>query len=218
MTPAADMPRGARAVAIGGILAALLLIGGSLVAYRLFVQAPAELARATADGIRSIFQVTPRVTVNQTVIIEQASPILEIATIARPMLIDHQWSHSWLGSTKTIHVRGTFTAKAGYNLKEPFAITITRDPLRVIARLPEPRLLSVQMDSFAVVTDESGWWNRITAEDRSQAVTTLQALARSKAETSGILHDVRASAEDRIRELVERNGAAVIFAEPEKPQ
>lgn len=218
MTPAADMPRGARAVAIGGILAALLLIGGSLVAYRLFVQAPAELARATADGIRSIFQVTPRVTVNQTVIIEQASPILEIATIARPMLIDHQWSHSWLGSTKTIHVRGTFTAKAGYNLKEPFAITITRDPLRVTARLPEPRLLSVQMDSFAVVTDESGWWNRITAEDRSQAVTTLQALARSKAETSGILHDVRASAEDRIRELVERNGAAVIFAEPEKPQ
>ena len=218
MTPATDMSRGARAVAIGGILAALLLIGGSLVAYRLFVQAPAELARATADGIRSIFQVTPRVTVNQTVIIEQASPILEIATIARPMLIDHQWSHSWLGSTKTIHVRGTFTAKAGYNLKEPFAITITRDPLRVTARLPEPRLLSVQMDSFAVVTDESGWWNRITAEDRSQAVTTLQALARSKAETSGILHDVRASAEDRIRELVERNGAAVIFAEPEKPQ
>lgn len=218
MTPAADMPRSARAVAIGGIIAALLLIGGSLVAYRLFVQAPAELARVTADGIRSIFQVTPQVTVNQTIIIEQASPILEIATVARPMLIDHEWSHSWLGSTKTIRVRGTFTAKAGYNLKEPFAITITRDPLQVTARLPEPRLLSVQMDSFAVVTDESGWWNRITAEDRSRAVTTLQALARTKAESSGILHDVRAGAEDRIRELVERNGAAVIFATPEKPQ
>ncbi len=218
MTPADDMPRSARAVAIAGILAAILLIGGSFVAYRLFVQAPAELARVTADGIRAIFQVTPRVTVNQTVIIEQASPILEIATIARPMLIDHQWSHSWLGSTKTIHVRGTFTAKAGYNLKEPFAITITHDPLRVTARLPEPRLLSVQMDSFTVVTDESGWWNRITAEDRSQAVTTLQALARSKAESSGILNDVRSGAEDRIRELVERNGAEVLFAAPEKPQ
>lgn len=218
MRPADDMPRGTRAVAVGGIIAAILLIGGSVVAYRLFVQAPAELARVTADGIRSIFQVTPQVTVNQTIIIEQASPILEIATVARPMLIDHQWSHSWFGSTKTIHVRGTFTAKAGYNLREPFAITITRDPLRVTARLPEPRLLSVQMDSFAVVTDDNGWWNRITAEDRSQAVTTLQSLARSKAGSSGILNDVRAGAEERIRELVERNGAEVIFAMPGKPQ
>lgn len=123
-------------------------------------------------------------TVNQTIIIEQASPILEIATVSRPMMIDHQWSHSWLGSTKSIHVRGTFTAKAGYNLKEPFTITITRDPMTVTATLPAPRLLSVQMDSFAVVADESGWWNRLTEQDRSEAVTTLQSLARSKAESS----------------------------------
>jgi hypothetical protein len=218
MSTATGETRSVRAVAILGIVAAVLLIGGSLIAYRLFVQAPAELARATADGIRSIFQVTPQVNINQTIIIEQASPILEIATVSRQMMIDHQWSHSWLGSTKSIHVRGTFTAKAGYNLKEPFAITITRDPMRVTASLPAPRLLSVQMDSFAVVADESGWWNRLTEEDRSQAVTTLQALARSKAETSGILNDVRTSAEDRIRELVERNGAEVIFATPGTPQ
>jgi hypothetical protein len=210
--------RGVRAVAIMGIVAAVLLIGASLVAYRLFVQAPADLARATADGIRSIFQVTPQVSINQTIIIEQASPILEIATVSRQMLIDHQWSHSWLGSTKTIHVRGTFTAKAGYNLKEPFTITIAHDPVRVIARLPVPRLLSVQMDSFVVVTDESGWWNRLTEEDRSQAVATLQSLARSKAESSGILEDVRRSSEDRIREFVERNGNEVIFERPGTPQ
>ncbi|MBK7258763.1 MAG: hypothetical protein IPI01_13395 [Ignavibacteriae bacterium] len=74
------------------------------------------------------------------------------------------------------------------------------------------------MDSFAVVADESGWWNRLTEEDRSQAVTTLQSLARSKAEASGILNDVRTSAEDRIRELVERNGAEVLFEKPGTPQ
>jgi hypothetical protein len=218
MSPANEEPRSVRAVAILGIIAAVLLIGASLVAYRLFVQAPAELARATADGIRSIFQVTPQVSINQTIIIEQASPILEIATVSRQMMIDHQWSHSWLGSTKTIRVRGTFTAKAGYNLKEPFTITIAQDPMRVIARLPAPRLLSVQMDSFVVAMDENGWWNRITEADRSQAVTTLQALARSKAESSGIFDDVRKSSEDRIREFVERNGAEVIFEKPGTPQ
>jgi hypothetical protein len=217
MTTATGTTRGMRTTIILGIVATLLFIGGIFTAYRLFIQAPAELARATADGVRSLFNVTPRVTINETVVIEQSTPILEVATISRQLLVDHAWSHSWLGSTKSIHLRGTFTAKAGFDLREPFAIDITRSPLTVNARLPEPRLLSVQMDSFVVIADEDGWWNRLTEEDRTQAVTTLQSLARTKVETSGILDDVRRSAEERIREVVERNGGAVIFEQTRKP-
>lgn len=202
---------GARAVTVMGILAVLLFIGGTFVAYRLLVEAPAELAHATADGLRALFQVTPRVTVNETVIIEQNSPILEVATVSRPLLVDHEWTHTWLGSTKQIRVRGTFTAKAGFDLRKPFAINVTSSPLRVAAALPAPELLSMQMDSFAVLQDESGWWNWLTEEDRTNAVTALHAVARQKAESSGILEEARRSAEERIRELVERNGAEVTF-------
>ncbi len=209
--------RGIRAVTIMGILATLMFIGGTVVAYRLLIHAPAELARATADGLKTMFQVTPRVTINETVIIEQSSPILEVATVSRPLLVDHDWSHTWLGSTKILHVRGTFTAKAGYNLKRPFDIEIIPSPLSVKARLPEPELLSMQMDSFVVLLDENGWWNRLSEEDRTNAVRTLQSTARSKAERSGILEEVRRSAEDRIRELVERNGALVTFEPAERP-
>lgn len=218
MSTAQDQPRGTRAVSILGIVAALLLIGGSIVAYRLLIKAPVELAHATADGIREMFQVTPQVSVNEIIIIEQATPILELGTVSRQMIVDHEWSHSWLGSTKTLHVRGIFKAAAGYNLKEPFSIEITSDPLKITARLPEPRLLSVQMDSFMVVTDESGWWNRITEADRSDAVNVLVSLAKRRAEASGILNDVRTSAEDRIRELVQRNGVEIIFERPGKLQ
>lgn len=218
MSSGMEQPRGTRAVSILGIVAALLLIAGSFFAYRLLIKAPIELAHATADGIREMFQVTPRVSVNEVIIIEQATPILELGTVSRQMMVDHEWSHSWLGSTKTLHVRGIFKAAAGYNLKEPFSIAITSDPLKITARLPEPRMLSVQMDSFMVVTDENGWWNRITEADRSEAVNALVSLAKTKAEASGILNDVRASAEDRIRELVQRNGAEVVFERPEKPR
>lgn len=210
--------KGIRAVTIIGIAAVLLFIGGILAAYQLFIQAPAKLAHATADGFRTLLQVTPRVTVNETVIIEQNSPILEVATVSRPLMVDHEWSHTWLGSTKTLHVRGTFTAKAGYDLKKPFEITITPSPLSVKARLPGPQILSLQMDSFVVLLDEDGWWNRLTEEDRSNAVTALQTVARSKAESSGILAEVRRSAEDRIREMVERNGALVAFESAEIPE
>lgn len=218
MSVGTDQPRGTRAVSILGIVAALLLIGGSIFTYRLLIKTPVELAHATADGIREMFQVTPRVSVNEIIIIEQATPILELGTVSRRMMVDHEWSHSWLGSTKTLHVRGTFRAAAGYNLQEPWSFEITPNPLKITARLPEPRLLSVQMDSFAVVTDENGWWNRITEADRSEAVMALVTLAKKKAVTSGILDDVRSSAEDRIRELVQRNGAEVIFERPEKPR
>ena len=204
--------RGIRVVTIMGIVAVLLFITGIIAAYQLLFVAPKELAHATADGIRSLFQLTPRVTINQIVVIEQNSPILEVATVSRPLFVDHEWSHTWLGSTKSLHVRGAFTAKAGYDLKKPFEIEIIPSPLSVKARLPDPELLSLQMDSFEVLLDESGWWNRLTEEDRTNAVITLQEIARSKAETSGILEEVRRSAEERIRELVERNGAKVAFA------
>jgi len=209
--------KGVRAVTIMGILAALLFIGGTLAAYRLLVQAPAKLAHATAEGLRSLFHVTPRVTINETVIIEQNSPILEVATVSRQLFVDHEWSHTWLNSTKLLHVRGTFTAKAGYDLKKPFEINITPSPLSATARLPDPELLSLQMDSFEVLRDENGWWNRLTEEDRTSAVTTLQTLARSKAEQSGILEEVQRSAEERIRELVERNGAPISFESEKHP-
>jgi hypothetical protein len=217
MSTGTDTTRGVRTTIILGIVAALLFIGGTFIAYRLFIQAPVELAQAAADGVRSLFNVTPRVTINQTVVIEQSTPILEVATISRQLLVDHAWSHSWLGSTKSLHIRGTFTAKAGFDFREPFTIDITRSPLTVNARLPEPRLLSVQMDSFTVIADEDGWWNRLTEADRTAAVTTLQSLARTKAETSGILDDVRRSAEERIKEVLERNGAPVIFEQTKKP-
>jgi hypothetical protein len=217
MSAGTGTTRGVRTTIILGIVAALLFIGGAFIAYRLFIQAPVELAQAAADGIRSLFNVTPRVTINETIVIEQSTPILEVATISRQLLVDHAWSHSWLGSTKSIHIRGTFTAKAGFDLREPFAIDITRSPLTVSARLPEPRLLSVQMDSFVVIADEDGWWNRLTEEDRTQAVTTLQSLARTRVETSGILDDVRRSAEERIKQVLEQNGAPVIFEQTRKP-
>jgi hypothetical protein len=209
--------KGVRVVTMMGIVAVLLFIGGTVAAYRLLVQAPSRLAHATVDGLRTLFQVTPRVRINETVVVEQSSPVLEIATVSRPLLVDYEWSHTWLGSTKSIYVRGTFTVKAGYDLRKSFEVTISSSPLSVKARLPDPQVLSMQLDSFLVLRDENGWWNRLTEEDRTNAVARLQSIARQKAEHSGILEEVRRSAEERIRELIERNGALVTFESAERP-
>jgi hypothetical protein len=190
----------------------VLLIASSVAFYMVFVKAPTELAHQTAEGIKECFNFTPRVTVHQTVVVEQNTPILEIATVSREVYIDHAWSHTWLGSTKTIQLQGSFVAKAGFDLREPFHVNIERNPLRVEASVPPPKLLSLQMDTYKIVKDESGWWNRISDEDREAAVQTLQDVARSKAISSGILDEARTTIEMRIREIVEHNGASVQFS------
>lgn len=190
---------------------AVLILVGAWSLYSVFVKAPAELAAATAHGIEEFLHVRPKVQIEQTVVIEQTSPIMEFATVSRQMIVDYSWSHTWLGSTKTIRISGVFTAKAGFDLKEPFTITIEKQPLRVDAALPRPKILSLEMTSYRVALDESGWWNRLSGADREAAVRELQATARSQAEGSGILEEAHTSVQTRIREIVEKNGATVRF-------
>ncbi|MCK5573174.1 MAG: DUF4230 domain-containing protein [Bacteroidetes bacterium] len=200
-----------RPAIVGAIAAAILLSGVAIAAYIVFVKAPTDLAHNTAQGIREFFNFTPRVSIEQTVIIEENTPILEVATLSRTLTVDHRWSHTWVSSTKTLHVRGVFTAKAGFDLRHPFEINIEKNPLRVIATLPPPQLLSLQMDRYTVIQDESGWWNRISDDDREEAFEELSATAFARAEASGILQEALATAESRIREIVERNGSTVEF-------
>lgn len=200
--------------------AKLIIAGGigvllaAIAVYIVFVQIPTDLATNVASGIKEAFNFTPKVHINETVVIEQNTPILEIAIVSRELMVEYSWSHQWLGSTKTIALRGTFTAKAGFDLHGPFTITIRKFPLRVDATMPAPKLLSVQMNSYKIILDENGWWNRISDADRETAVQELQRIAREKAQNSGMLTDARSTIEQRIKEIVERNGAMVEFKYP----
>ncbi len=190
---------------------AVMLLLVAIAVYLLLVRTPADVARNLADGIARTFNFTPQVKIEETVVIEQNTPIAELATVARDLMVEYSWSHQWLGSTKTIRLRGTYTAKAGFDLKQPFSLTIRTSPLRVQARMPAPKLLSLQMNSYSILEDESGWWNRISDADREQAVQELQRVAFEKATRSGMLAEAASTVEQRIRELAEHNGALIEF-------
>ncbi len=196
------------------VLAGVVLFFAVLAAYLLLVKTTADVARSLADGIAHSFNFTPQVKIEENVVIEQNTPIAELATVARDLMVEYSWSHQWLGSTKTITLRGAFTAKAGFDLSKPFSLTIHESPLRVHAVMPAPTLLSLQMNSYTILKDESGWWNRISDADREHAVHELQRAAREKAEASGMLAEARATVEKRIKEIAERNGALIHFTYP----
>lgn len=192
---------------VGGIAALVLMGSGVVVFYMLVLRPPMELAQHTAEGFKQFFNFTPQVQINEVVVIEKATPIAELATVSRKVFVETAWSHTWLHSTKRIVLRGVYTAKAGFDLHEPFTVVIEKDPLRVTTRMPRAKILSLELNDYHVVQDEDGWWNRISSQDRENAVVQMQREAYEKAVAAGILKESEESIQQRIRKLSRRAGA-----------
>ena len=71
-----------------------------------------RVGRDFRDAIVQITRLQPRVTINNRVYFEQTSPIAELALISRKLEVEHEFLHTWAGSTKRLRLHGTYTAKA----------------------------------------------------------------------------------------------------------
>jgi hypothetical protein len=101
-----------------------------------------------------------------------------------------------------------FTAKAGFDLTEPFRIKIDPRTGSISAELPPPKLLSLGMGDVRVIQDEDGLWNKLTTEDRELAFHALEEKARKKFAESSLVPEARLEAEKQVRELIEKAGSA----------
>ena len=156
-----------------------------------------RMAESLASDFDQAFQFTPQISVDSVVVIAANTPVLELVTTHRELLVRHRWSHTWLHSTKNLEVEATFTAKAGFDLKEPFRINIDPRTGYISAELPPPKLLSMGMSDVRVLQDEDGFWNKLTAEDRQTAFRALEDKARKKISNSKLLPEARLEAESK---------------------
>lgn len=134
----------------------------------------------------------PRVTVNEQVVYEQSSSVLELAVIEREMLVERETEDTWMGSTKRLRVRGTFRVKAGFDLTQPFSVRIADGSPPVVAvQMPPPRILSVEQEKMEVLTMDNGLWNHMSPAEYAQAVNDLNTDARLKALRDGMVADAK---------------------------
>jgi hypothetical protein len=205
------MPRLPRAVSISIVLVVLTLCAAWLMrscarmpgeAGRAAAEPAVELAKRIADGISRRLQFRPEVRIDQVTVLERETPVLELAAVRREFAHDYEWEHQWLGSTKRLHLRGTFAAKAGYDLNEKFYFEIDSNDLQVELGLPEPRVLGVEMIAYRA-EEEEGYWNKLSAEEREQAVNALLASARAAAaKDAALLGEARRMLDVQVGEAV----------------
>jgi hypothetical protein len=165
-----------------------------------------ESARQIGKDINDVFHFTPEVTVNNKTVLQQETPILELATVSQKFNHQFEWSEVFLKSTKTIIINGSFEAKAGFDLRKKFEIRITDD--RALVILPEPELLSLQPTGDMKFEGYNGLWNYLTDESRSKALNAFHADAKKQAEKATYAN-AKMNAEVQLRKILESHGFEV---------
>ena len=198
------------------VLVIILLVTVSIAAYVLLVVIPSQLAEKSYNGakqighdIREAFQVTPEITVNKTVILQQQTPILELATLTQEFQHQYEWTNTLLKSTKKIKITGTFNAKAGFDLNQKFSIRIEEN--KAYVTLPKPQLLSIESLNDVKFEDENGYWNWIDETDRSMAMNAFTRDAREYAAQADFVVQAQHNMEEKLKEILALHGKEVIM-------
>jgi hypothetical protein len=170
---------------------------------RTATQGTAELERLGKD-VRSAFidiaHLQPRITINNRVYMEQTTPVSELVVLSRRIEVEHEFLHTWMGSSKRVKLHGTFTVKAGFDLQQKLAVDVQPD--QIVIRLPHAQILDVAQDQVDVLAFENGFWNRISGGDVQNELSTLPQLARQQAAETGLPAEAEHALQQQLDERI----------------
>jgi hypothetical protein len=166
-------------------------------------QSTAELEKLGKD-LRAAFigiaHLQPRITINNRVYMEQTTPVSELVVLSRRIEVEHEFLHTWVGSSKRVKLHGTFIAKAGFDLQQNLSIDIR--PKEIVVQLPHAQILGVEQEQVDVLAFENGLWNRISGTDVQSELSILPQLAREKAAVSGLPEDAERALQQQLDQRI----------------
>jgi hypothetical protein len=180
------------------------------------------------DAFASVFQLRPEITLNQRVVMTQTAPIAELAVVTKEELVTVGFTQNFTLDSypipltaKTVSVEAVYRIKAGFDLRQPFHVTIDSTTHAVHATLPHAKILSVEQVGDLTYHGEDSVLNRITDPERQNILNSLNAAAHAQAEGSGLKLDAEKQASDRLQEIFRHNGQPIQtewIDEPESKQ
>jgi len=170
---------------------------------------PSKIASRTVTGVREgvaevfvdLLHVRPEIREGTRVIWGQTSARSEVIVASKKIEVSYDWEHRWLGSRKVIRLTQSFELKAGFDLAKPFWIEMGPTQGEATAHLPTPEILAMSPAGDVSYGDEDGWWNKVTDEDRSKALTALAGEARKQGEKGSLLEEAKEMTGSRLTDL-----------------
>ena len=180
-------------------------------------QSTAELEKLGKD-LRSAFidiaHLQPRITINNRVYMEQTTPVSELVVLSRRIEVEHEFLHTWIGSSKRVKLHATFTVKAGFDLRQNLSVDIR--PGEIIIQLPHAQILGIEQNQVDVLAFENGLWNRISGEDVQSELSILPQLAREKAAESGLPAEAERALQRQLDERIHMHQPLRLMFKDEK--
>lgn len=165
-----------------------------------------DLGKRIVDGLERRLNLRPEVRIDRETEMESDRAGLHLVTVKRDFTHEFRWEHKWAGSTKSMRLKGHFTASAGFDLDETFYLNINSEDSTVDLSLPEARLIACELNDYKAEEDD-GWWNRITPEERHQAVNDMVAGAKlSMQKNENLLREARRQLESQVAGVIEESG------------
>ena len=170
---------------------------------------PAKIASRTVTGVREgvaevfvdLLHVRPEIREGTKVAWGQTSARTEVIVAAKRIEVGYDWEHRWLGSRKVIRLTQKYEVKAGFDLGKSFWVELGPGQGEATAHLPAPEILATSPVGDVSYRDEDGWWNKVTDEDRSKALTALAGEARREGERGPLLEEAKEVAGSRLVDL-----------------
>jgi hypothetical protein len=131
------------------------------------------------DAFVDLFQLQPRISVNNTAVFGETKAALELVVLDRDTDITHDAEETWFGSTKTIRMHATYRVKAGFDLSKKLEVNVAGQEVNI--KVPKATILSVEPLTLAVDELRDGLWNRIQPQDIDRELNKMPELARAKA-------------------------------------
>lgn len=166
-----------------------------------------------AVAVATNFQ--PRVVVNNRVVLQQSAPALELVVVRHTMEVDREFTGTHLWSTKRLRLRGTYEAKAGYDLRgQPITVRVDRPAMpggreTVRVELPPARVLGVEERHVEVLELTNGMWNKIAPGELTDELNALASQARANARGLDLPREAAESLTRQVREHLGDDGRAV---------
>ena len=165
------------------------------------------------DAFNEVLRVQPQVTVNQRVVLTQTAPIAELAVVTKEELVTLDLNeHLEVLSLqiplteKKLTAEATYRLKAGFDLSQPFAVVIDPVTHQVRAAMPHAKILSVEQVGDVTYRGEDAWLNRITDDERTQIMNSLNQTAHDTAEKSSLKSEAEQQVTQRLNEIMSHNG------------
>ena len=197
-----------------GICLVLLTVAAiSLFALHSCTSAVNDSVDHVRDAFKDVLHMQPQVTVNQRVVLTQTAPIAELAVVTKEELVSLSFDeHLEVLSVqiplteKKLTAEATYRLKAGFDLSQPFSVTIDPATHAVHAALPHAKILSVEQVGDIIYHGEDATLNRVTDSDRTEILSSLHQAALKAAEDSNLKPDAEKEVTQRLTELIQHNG------------